>query len=334
MIGVRPSLGYRMLYGYVRWMYTAAYSRRFEVRGAGRVPRTGPVILVTTHQNNLADACSVLFAAPRFPVFVARADYFRQPLAARAMRFMRVLPMYRADHGRRAIETGLPVTMRQLADHLRAGGACVIMAEGSSVPTRTVRRLKKSWARLYLDALPDAPGLSVVPVAIEYSDWRRWGPDVRVTFGEPLTFAPAPPGEVPRQLGAMNDHLHAALADLVDGDDAIATWHETVTDRRRGKDAAWRVAGLPALALVWALFWPVLILTRWAVRRHPRADFRSTLEIALVALGVPVWALGLGIAAWAAFGPIAAGAGTLVLPLVLWAAARGHIAWTRRYRSG
>ena len=94
------------------------------------------------------------------------------------------------------------------------------------------------------------------------------------------------------------------------------------------------MAGLPALALVWTLFWPVLLFTRWAVRRHPRADFRSTLEIALVALGVPVWALGLGIAAWAAFGPIAAGAGTLVLPLVLWAAARGHIAWTRRYCSG
>lgn len=326
---LRQRPAYRLLYRYVRWAFMALYCRRFEVTGEDRVPLDRPVLFVTTHQNNLVDALAVLFASERRPAFVARADYFRRPLADRALRFLRMLPMPRADHGRRAIEEGLPVTMAVLHEHLASGGSCVIMPEGSSAPSRTVRRLKKGWARLVLDALPDVPGLAVVPVAIDYSAWNPWGPDVRVVFGEPLAVAPAPEADVPRHLLEMNADLHRALSDLASGDGEVAAWRQGVSAQRQRRDALWRVLGLPALAMTWALFWPVLLVARWAVRRHPRADFQSTLEIGVVFLGVPVWALVLAFAAWAAFGPLAAVAGTIGLPVVLWAAARSHIAWLR-----
>ena len=327
---VRQTLAYRALHAYVRWLYRACYCRTVEVVGRGRVPAEGPVLFVTTHQNNLADGLSVLFASSRRPVFAVRADFFRGRLAAWGFRLLRALPMSRGDHGRRALEEDLPATMRRLEAHLAAGGSCAIMAEGSSAPSRALRRLTKGWARLVLDALPEAPGLVVVPTALEFSDWQAWGPDARVVFGEPLAFEAAPDGDVPRRLNAMNARLTAALEALIADDAAVEAWHRRVSDRRRGLDAAWRLLGLPALAVVLVAFAPVFGLARHRVRAHPRRDFRSTLEIAVVGLGVPVWSAVLGWGAWAAFGLEAVSAGALALPAVLWVASRCWIAWASR----
>ncbi|MEM8556278.1 MAG: 1-acyl-sn-glycerol-3-phosphate acyltransferase [Bacteroidota bacterium] len=311
----------------MRWLYTACYCRTFTVEGRAHVPVDGPVVFVTNHQNNLADGLSVLFASERTPVFAARADFFRAPAAARGFAVLRVLPMYRADHGRRAIADRLPETMDRLRRHLVAGGAFALMAEGSSAPSRTLRTLKKGWARLVLDTLPEAPNLVVVPTALEYSDWDAWGPGVRVVFGEPIAFAPADK-DVPRHLNAMNERLYDALDALIADDEAIAAWHRQITAQRRLRDRLWRIAGLPALVVALVLLFPVLLFTRRAVRTHPRADFRSTLEIAYIGLGAPIWLLLVGLVAGALAGWASFAVGALALPLVLWAAARCWIAWT------
>lgn len=329
MNGTRITLGYRILHPYIGWVYTRLYSRTFEVVGHEGVPSDRPLVFVTTHQNNLLDALSVLFATDRRPVFAARADLFRTPRTDRALRFLRILPMYRADHGRRAIADRLPETMGQLRDHLVGGGSCAIMAEGSSVPARSVRRLKKGWARLVLDALPDAPDLLVIPVAIDYSDWYRWGPDQRVTFGEPLSFDLAN-DDVPRRLNEMNEAVHAALSALVRGDEEVEAWHRTISTRRRWRDALWRVLGLPALLVATALLAPVLLLTQRKVRRHRRPDFKSTLEFGILTLVSPVWLLLVGLLVWATLGTAAFAVGGAALPLVLWAGSRSAIAWTVR----
>ncbi|MEO0557827.1 MAG: 1-acyl-sn-glycerol-3-phosphate acyltransferase [Bacteroidota bacterium] len=328
---MRQTLGYRLLYLYVRWVFTACYSRRFVVEGRERVPTDRPVLLVTTHQNNLPDALAVLFASARNPVFVARADFFRPPLVARIFRFLRMLPMYRADHGRAAIRSKLPATMRQLEAHLEAGGACAIMAEGGSVPVREVRRLKKGWARLVLDVLPTAPDLAVVPVAIEYSDWQDWGPDIRVRFGEPIAFAPVEyEEEVPRQLNAMNEQMHAALAAMVEDDEAIAAWHRAGTTSRRGRDGLWRILGAPVLLLIGLAVLPVILFARYRAKADPRPDFKSTIEVVVMTVATPIWALVLGLASTWAFGGLAFVLGALAVPVLLWMAARTTIAWTVR----
>ena len=328
MSQVRQTIGYRLLHAYVRWVVTACYCRRFEVRGRQLVPEDRPVLFVTTHQNNLLDALATLFASARRPVFVARADFFRPPLVARFFRFLRMLPMYRADHGRQALETKLPETMRQLEEHLAAGGACAIMAEGSSTPERRLRRLKKGWARLTLDVLPEAPTLAVVPVAIDYSGWDDWGADIRVTFGEPLSFEPVEEAEAPRQLNRMNEQLHDELASLVADDEAVDMWHRQITETRRPLTWLWRIAGMPVLVVAMVALAPILLLTRQRVRAHPRADFKSTIEVALMTLGTPLWCLVLGVVAWALFGFGAFLVGALLLPVLLWVAARSFIAWT------
>ena len=327
---MRQSLGYRLLYLYVRWMFTSCYCRRFEVEGRALVPTDRPVLFVSTHQNNLPDALALLFASARRPAFVARADFFRPPLVARFFRFLRMLPMYRADHGRAAIRSKLPATMRPLEAHLEAGGACAIMAEGGSVPVREVRRLKKGWARLVLDVLPTAPDLAVVPVAIEYSSWRDWGPDIRVRFGEPISFERVHEDEVPRQLNRMNERMHDALATLVSDDAAIAAWHRTGTVERRGRDGLWRVLGAPVLGALGLVFLPVILFARHRARVDPRPDFKSTIEVVVMTAGVPVWALSLGLLVAWAFGGLAVAVGALALPVLLWVAARAFIAWTVR----
>lgn len=324
----RPGIGYRLLYGYTKWFYLKCYCRHFEVHGTENVRTDRPTLYVTNHQNNLPDGLSILFAAPRKPVFVARADFFRRPIAEKALRFLRILPIHRADHGRSAIRNDLPETLGALSDHLAHGGSCVIMAEGSSEPIRTLRTLKKGWARLYLEA-SEKREIDIVPVVMEYSDWDHWGPDVRVTFGQRLIPDTANDRSVAQHLNDLNKLAHHAIGSMLSNDKEIFAWHTEITRRRAWKTPYIRVTGLPFLLFTLATLWPVLWLTHQQVKKSSRTDFRSTLETGFTGLGTPLWYLLLAVISLIVAGLSAYLLLWLTLPLVLWISSRCYIAWAR-----
>lgn len=282
------SLAYRMLHSYVKWFYTRLYCRTYEVLGVEKLPVSGPLLFVTNHQNNLPDALSILFATPRKPVFVARADMFRNPKAIRALRFLRILPMYRADHGTKDLLSKLPATMQDLKKELLSGGSCVIMAEGSSSPSRELRPFKKGWARLYLDTLENETLVQIIPTALEYSQWNHWGPDVRINLGTPLTFKRHMDESDSQFLFRINAAAHESVKALLRDDGAIAAWHQQLNQ----KHPRWKqIASAPAYGVFVVLYAPLLWLTQRKVNQHPRADFKSTLEVGFIGLGGLLWSL-------------------------------------------
>lgn len=285
----KVSWPYRVLYAYARWAYVYCYCRLFEVRGAQHIPRRGPVIFVTNHQNNLPDALSFLFATPRKPVFVARADFFNTPLSNRLLRFLRILPMYRADHGRDSLKKELPATMRELSQHLSSNGAIAVMAEGSSAPSRSIRPLKKSWARLAVAHQAAKDEVHVVPAVIEYSDWQNWGPDVRITFGERITLNAKDELTDNQKVKQLTDLAQHRLSEMVSGDDEMALWHLANTQNRIHRIAFWKILGLFILPLGYLLLAPLLLFTHRRVKAHSRVDFKSTLQIGFIILGTPFW---------------------------------------------
>ncbi|NVK27055.1 MAG: 1-acyl-sn-glycerol-3-phosphate acyltransferase [Flavobacteriia bacterium] len=325
----KPSIGYRFLYAYVHWMYRKCYCRHYEVMGIDNVPKRGATLFVTNHQNNLPDALSILFASSRKPVFVARADFFDNPTANRMLRFMRILPMYRADHGKTAITENLPTTMKELSDHLMAGGACVIMAEGSSAPARSLRPLKKSWARLAYSLKKQSIPIHVIPAVMEYNDWQDWGPDVRVTFGEPLDINLLDELNEGQQLRSMKERAEEKLKEMIRGDREIAEWSQETSRKKRKSTWIWRALSYVFIPITFLLMWPVLLITVNRVKSHSRIDFKSTLELGFIGLGTPFWIVLLSlISALVLTWKI----GLLVLvigPIFLWAASRSYIAKTR-----
>ncbi|TNE27432.1 MAG: hypothetical protein EP346_12520 [Bacteroidetes bacterium] len=324
----KPAWAYTTLYRYVRWMYIKLYCRTYSVHGLENVPHKGSVLFVTTHQNNLPDALSLGFASDRRPAFVARADLFKNPKVAVLLRFLKILPMHRADHGRKAITDELPETMHILGDYLAAGQSCTIMAEGSSAPLRSLRPLKKGWARLVLDAQSIGIQPTVIPVAMEYSDWQDWGPDVRVVFGKPLNLE-VDGDTMAVRLKHMNRIAFDAISSLIASDEEIQSWSNAISRKRKWKDLMWKIAGTPFYIGFSVINAPVFWLTKHRVAKHHRVDFKSTLQVGFIGLGTPLWLMLLHLIATFFTTPVNIAFSALITPIIAYIAARTHIAWKK-----
>lgn len=324
----KPAWAFSLLYHYVKWTYLHFYCRSTEVVGLENVPKEGSVLFVTTHQNNLPDALTLAYASERQPAFVARADLFNNPKVAVLLRFLKILPMHRADHGRKAITDELPETMNTLRDYLAAGHACSIMVEGSSAPRRDLRPLKKGWGRLVQDARNSGVNPTVIPAAMEFSDWQDWGPDTRVVFGKPLNLDVD--GDTPAiQLNQMNQIAFDGISELIANDDEIKSWSDAITQKRKVTDTFWKIFGLPFLMMFSIINAPIFLLSHLQVKNHPRKDFKSTLQVGFIILGTPIWLALLNLVALFFFSPVTIGVSALLSVPVAFITARTFIAWKK-----
>ena len=71
------------------------FFERVEVRHPERVPRMGAVLLCINHPNNLIDSLLVGIVIPRKVHYLATAALFRNPLTARLLVALGVIPVYR-----------------------------------------------------------------------------------------------------------------------------------------------------------------------------------------------------------------------------------------------
>src|ERR687884_556773 len=92
-----------MVYAALRWVARIALSwfyRDVELLGAERLPRAGPTILAVNHPNQLVDVLLVGTATGRRLTFTAKAVLFDNPLLARFLGAMGVVPLRRASDER------------------------------------------------------------------------------------------------------------------------------------------------------------------------------------------------------------------------------------------
>ena len=86
---------YNLMYKYVHLMHNHVYYRQYKVLNQDRIPKGKPIVAICNHQNGLTDALGILFAFAkdgRHPVFIARADIFKKEIAAKALRFLKIMP--------------------------------------------------------------------------------------------------------------------------------------------------------------------------------------------------------------------------------------------------
>ncbi|MCU0619834.1 MAG: MFS transporter, partial [Gemmatimonadaceae bacterium] len=223
----------------MRWYY-----RTVEFAGTERIPQRGPLLLVVNHPNELIDALCAGLAAKRRLTFTGKATLFTNPLAARFLRTMGVVPLRRAKdeagvdpaaaNPRRNAEA-----FAALHEALRGGEAALIFPEGISWDTPHLAPLRTGAARIALSARDDAGvrGLRIVPVGINYERKDGVRSRVLVEVGDPLdvdTFAgdvDALTDELSRRLWAvtLNFDDEAAAGEVLD----VATVLASVTDTVR-----------------------------------------------------------------------------------------------------
>jgi 1-acyl-sn-glycerol-3-phosphate acyltransferase len=162
------------------------FFERVEVRHPERVPRAGPVLLCINHPNNLIDSLLVASVLPRKVHYLATAALFRNPLVARVLVALGVIPIYRKadDPDKMDRNTEMFAACDETFDR---GQLIAIYPEGVTRAEAHVQRIKTGAAWIALGYEAHAPGrLTVVPVGLNFEARRRFRGRVLVSVGEPV----------------------------------------------------------------------------------------------------------------------------------------------------
>lgn len=138
----------------------SAYARDFAVNGAERIPKSGPVILLSNHPG-MTDTVCLCAAIPRPDLKILAADrpFLRAlPAASRSLLFLPDQPERRRE------------VLRKSISHLRAGGALLTFPAGEIEPDPSVLpgavEALAGWSASTTFFLRFVPAAAVVPVVV------------------------------------------------------------------------------------------------------------------------------------------------------------------------
>ena len=181
---------------YLRGAHNVIYYRKFRVVNPENIPPKGiPTLVIANHQNGMMDAMAILHALyghdRRQPVFIARGDIFKKDAVAKALRFLKILPVFRhRDGGRSDIEKDLAI-FNHAAQILQKGRSLVIFPEAGHQQGHYMSTFKKGFSRIAFTAeeINDYKlNLQILPLNIHYSNYFEAREDLTVTCGKPFTF--------------------------------------------------------------------------------------------------------------------------------------------------
>ncbi|KAF9478620.1 glycerol-3-phosphate-acyltransferase [Pholiota conissans] len=174
----------------------AVHSFFHEVRiiGGENVPKNGPIIVTATHHNMMLDpvVLSVGFPYRRMLNYWSKASLFAHPIMRYILFSSGNIPVDRKSKDRQVLFKG---TIEALA----RGEAVALFPEGTSYTEPRIMQVKDgaAWAAMeYVKWARENPDkaqyqeVTIVPVAIVYTNKSKYRSRVIMEFGKPITLGP------------------------------------------------------------------------------------------------------------------------------------------------
>ena len=228
-----PDFWYSILLPYVNTLTRAAY-RRFEVHGKEHLPKDGSTVFGVNHSNTLMDALVLLASDNIKKVFIARGDIFQNPVVAKILNFLRILPIFRIRNGVAAVRNN-DDTLNKAVDVLHDHVDLYLFPEGTHRTKHSLMRMGKGLFHIAVDAnkqFGDESPVYIIPAAIEYGDYFRYRSTALVNFGEPINvtefFKQTTEENEAVNINILKDRLHDEIAKLFtfipDDEDYDSIW--------------------------------------------------------------------------------------------------------------
>ena len=168
-----------------RWVDRCTRRSFTDLKVEGSLPDDGKAVIVApNHCNTLMDALVVLQSRREPMAFGARADIFRNPTAAKALHFLRIVPIARKRDGLRSVAQNLEI-IPVILDVLHHNTPFCIFPEGTHRPMYSLLPIHKGVVRIALKNAVDQPTY-IVPTGLNYSDFFRYMGTCTVKYGEPI----------------------------------------------------------------------------------------------------------------------------------------------------
>lgn len=207
-----------MLYPVLKFLARSAlyfYCRKIINNKKELLQTEGPLLIASNHPNSFLDAVILasLFKQPLYSL--ARGDAFANKFLTKILHSLKMLPVYRISEGAENLEHNY-TTFSSCIEIFKKNGTVLIFSEGRCINEWHLRPLKKGTARLSISAWQEGVPLKILPVGINYSNFRLFGKNIILNFGEIITkesFNEAmPPGEA---IAVFNAKLNEQLKNLV-----------------------------------------------------------------------------------------------------------------------
>ena len=308
------------------WCVLQVYFKKIIVTGAANIPRKKPLLFLANHQNALLDALVIAVTAPRYCYFIARADVFKNRMAARLLALINMRPVYRLRDGIKSIPNNKH-TFTWASNVLLRNECLLFFPEGNHSLRRRVRPLSKGFTRIVDESLRNNPSLNlqIIPVGINYTDHTGFRGSVSLYYGEAVNA-----DAFKNNLQALRDVMEEKLKSLTTHVENEATYTEVIrqleqtspeylnpveTNRRirlieagknpgtvaNNKKEGKSVARYLAYPLYWLCFLPNAVpLLMWRMVKQKITDpvFTGTLRFAVGITVVPVTYLAVGLMVW------------------------------------
>ena len=178
-----------MLYEFIKIIARIAfrfYCRELVINNRELLKIDGPLLLASNHPNSFLDAIILctLFDKPVYSL--ARGDVFKNSFVAKILLSLKLLPVYRVSEGVENLDENYK-TFDQCKEIFKQNGIVLIFSEGKCVNEWHLRPLKKGTARLAISSWEEGIPLKILPVAINYSSFRKIGKNIHLFFGEFIT---------------------------------------------------------------------------------------------------------------------------------------------------
>jgi len=187
----------------------------------------GPLLITANHPNSFFDAIIIGAMFKHSVHFLARGDAFKKPWHRALLSLLNMIPIYRLSEGKENLHLN-EKTFQRSQEILSQGGIVLIFIEGLCKHEYGLRPFKKGAARIALSCHNAGIPLKILPLGINYSDFRKLGMNVELHPGKKLL-----PDEIfnandtASNLIAFNNSVHEQLEMLV--------WKEN-KQRRAGKN--------------------------------------------------------------------------------------------------
>lgn len=177
-----------MLYSFVKIIARLAlplYCRDLSITRKELLKHRGPLLLAANHPNSFLDAIILCTLFDGTVYSLARGDAFKNKLAARVLYLFKMFPVYRVSEGVENMDENYR-TFDLCKNIFRQNGIVLIFSEGRCINEWHLRPLKKGTARLAISSWEDGIDVAVLPVAINYSSFKKFGKNIKVSFGNQI----------------------------------------------------------------------------------------------------------------------------------------------------
>ena len=180
-----------MLYAVLKVLTNIFYRiyYKLEIKGLNKVPNKKSIILAPNHTNGFIDPAVIAMTVPQKVRAFARGDVFKKPIARWILNSISISPVYRLQEGYSELKKN-DKTFEECRKLLAENKTLLIFPEAICVQEKRLQPLKKGLSRIIFqteEIFDFKKNVWIVPIGINYSDPKKFGSNLFVNFGDPIS---------------------------------------------------------------------------------------------------------------------------------------------------